>query len=132
MATRKAKTPEGAIQRSFMDLLRLRGLLCWRINSGAMKYGDNRRVFFILGPDGKPFHGFGDLLVILDGGRWMSIEVKAPGGRPTAHQLAFLEAVRVRGGVALMIHDVTTLNRVLDRLEADPWARFTIEGELQS
>lgn len=114
-------TPEGVILAACLDLLRLRGWSHWRNNTGAARYGP-RLVRF-----GIP--GAADILAIVPGsGRFCAIECKAPGGRLTAAQRAFLDAVDAAGGVAVVIRDVGWLNRVLAYLEEHPTADVALES----
>jgi hypothetical protein len=61
---------------------------------------------------GEP--GMGDYAGVLQGGRYLEIEVKKPGKRPGKHQLDRLEAVRLAGGLAFWVTDIDTLWRELD------------------
>jgi hypothetical protein len=62
--------------------------------------------------------GCSDILGILPGGRFMAVECKLPGNRPTADQQAFLDAVRTAGGLAVVVHDVAELALALGALGA--------------
>lgn len=103
---RKGQTPEGAVLSACLDYLALRGVLAWRNNTGALKV-DQRFVQF-----GKK--GSSDILGVLKGGRFLAIEAKAPGKKPTEEQQRFLDAVTAAGGLALVVDDVATL---VDALE---------------
>lgn len=122
--------PEGEIVRAILDYLALvPGVTAWRNNTGmAMLPGRGGRpqpVRF-----GKP--GLPDIIgwvrwpqVITDCShpltsnfkpmiaRFLAIEVKRPGGRPTPEQAAFLELVRKSGGVAIV---ATAVQDVIDAL----------------
>lgn len=125
--------PEREVQKQCIDLCRLRRVPVFRINAGALPDAKGRLVR--LAPA-----GFSDLLALVPGrepgqpGRWLSVEVKAPGKLKnlTPIQLAFLETIRHAGGIAICVDDVATLASVLDALDADPGARFTIHGELET
>lgn len=95
-------TPEGAVLNSILDYLRIRHVFAWRNNTGATK---------IRTPGGDRFIRYGlkgssDILGILDDGRFLAIEVKAPAGRVTQEQKDFLESIRKRGGVAFVARSV--------------------------
>lgn len=124
---RKGSTPEGVVLRSCLALLNARRdvvAMAWRNNSGCLRDASGRPVTF-----GKV--GSSDLLSIIKPlGRLGAFEVKAPGRKPTEAQRAFLEAVRDSGGVAVVISDVATLERVLDALALDWDASFTLDGEV--
>lgn len=109
-ADTKSRTPrkpsaEHAIQSAILDYLALRGILAWRINSGMVKTEAGGMVR--LAPA-----GFSDIAGIYNG-RFLAIEVKQPGKKPTAVQQAFLDAVTAAGGVAFVAH---SLDDVMDRL----------------
>lgn len=130
MATRrKAVTPEGSVLRACLDLLRFRGWPAWRFNSGSLRDPTGRPVAFLTGPDGRAYSGFSDLgAVVPRSGRWLAVEVKRPGGKPTAFQATHLDVIRSAGGVGVVVDDVAALARVLAALDADPWARFALDG----
>lgn len=46
-------------------------------------------------------------------GRFLAIETKRPGQKPTAAQLRFLGMVQEAGGLALVAHDVTEVEAAL-------------------
>jgi hypothetical protein len=123
---RRTVTPEGAILKGAVALLRARpdvvGLY-WRNNVGALRDATGRLVRFGV-------VGASDLIgAIRPIGRLIALECKVPGRKPTAAQRAYLQAVRDAGGVAVVIDDLSTLARVLDRLAADPLARLDLDGE---
>lgn len=111
---------ESSIQRGCIALLRFRGILALRINSGSIKV-DKRLIR--LAPAGTS-----DILAVLPPhGRLLAVEVKTPTGRLTLAQRAFLDAVRESGGVALVVRDVADLDRALVLLARDPHASFLDE-----
>lgn len=100
---------EQDIQRAVLQYLRVvRRWPAVRINSGALRVG-GRLVRF---NDGC---GVSDVLAVLPGGRFASIEVKRPGNKPTADQAAWLALVREAGGLALV---VTGVQDLIDQLGA--------------
>jgi hypothetical protein len=96
-----------------LQLLKLRGVLAWRNNSGAFVLGKGKgRRFFRAG-----LVGSSDILGCLPaGGRLLAVECKLPGGKLTPHQQAFLEAVRACCGVAAVVCDMKELVALLDGL----------------
>jgi hypothetical protein len=83
-------TPEGAVKKEVMEYLALRGVFCWVNNTG-------RRAGISFGKVGSS-----DILGVLDDGRFLAIELKAPKGAPTPAQLIFLAEVSMRGGLAFI------------------------------
>lgn len=73
-------TPEGAVVRSCLDYLAVRGIMAWRNNSGAThtERKDGSRGFVRFGRVGSA-----DILGVLPGGRFLAVECKAPRGYPT-------------------------------------------------
>ncbi len=102
---RKA-SPEHGIQCLILEYLALRGIPAWRINAGMVKTEAGGMVR--LAPA-----GFSDIIGIYNG-RFLAIEVKVPGKRPTAAQQAFLDAVAAAGGVAFC---ATSIDDVARRLQ---------------
>jgi hypothetical protein len=100
-----------------LQLLALRGVFAWRNNSGAICATSNgKRRFVRFG--GMP--GSADVLGVLPGGRFLGIELKKPGGKPTAKQEAFLAAVRAAGGVAWVVSSLAELEARLGEVLAAP------------
>mgnify|MGYP000883491194 CR=1 FL=1 len=105
------KPLEKDIQRVLLTYLR--SVLGWpvvRINSGGMRRG-------------KSFYRFNDTAGVSDivglippAGRFLAIEVKRPGGRPTEQQRQWLDAVRAAGGVGLVVTGLDDLRQQLREL----------------
>lgn len=90
------------ILRQCLAYLKLRGFWAWRNNAGALRDRTGRLVRF------SPV-GSGDLFALLPGGRFLSVEVKRPGGKATAAQLDWLARVAAAGGVAMVVTGVDDL-----------------------
>ena len=58
--------------------------------------------------------GVSDLIGWTDGGRFVAIEVKAPRGRLTDEQAAFIELVRRSGGLAGVARSVADARAILE------------------
>jgi hypothetical protein len=116
-ARRKPETLSKPLERDILSaclkLLSTRGIPCFRNNTGAFALGDGpSKRFFRAGTVGSS-----DILgVIPPSGRFLAIETKRPGEKPTAEQRAFLRAVQDAGGVGLVITDVRELAEALDGL----------------
>lgn len=83
------------------EYLAFQGYLVWRNNTGAMTDKTGRFIRF-----GRV--GAGDLLAV-KGGRFFSIEVKRPGGKPSPHQIQWKQDVEDHGAVALIVYSVEEL-----------------------
>ena len=86
-------TPEGAVTRAIRDVLKLAGILHWKQHQGL---GSTPGVSDIIG---------------IYQGRFLAIEVKAPGKRvkPMSRQQGFLDNVHLHGGIAIEADSVEAL-----------------------
>lgn len=103
-------TPESAVLRAVMDYLAIRGVVCWRNNTGMQtaEYNGKKRVIrYGLGV------GSSDVIGIAPGGLLLACEVKAGKNTPTDAQHAFLNRVAARGGIALWCNE-TNYTDVID------------------
>lgn len=100
---------EADIQRVILRYLAFRGVLATRVNSGAIKTEDR---FFRL--NSSP--GCSDILACHKG-RYIALEVKRPGKKPTAKQEGFLAAVRTAGGVGAVVTSVGDVERILNEID---------------
>jgi hypothetical protein len=106
---------ETDLTKACLQLLALRGVLCWRQNSGAAVFGQGKARRFVQMTRGVK--GISDILGILPpAGRFLAVECKRPGNKPTADQQGFLDAITAAGGAALVVHDVAELAAALERL----------------
>lgn len=94
------------LKRVMMEASKL-GLRVWRNNTGALRDQEGRLVRYGL------CVGSSDLIGIYKG-RFVAIEVKAPGKQPTEEQVKFLAAIRKNQGIALLIDDEKKLKSMLD------------------
>jgi len=92
--------PEAAALVEVLKALRTHPAVAWveRQNSGAVRVGGR---FVRFGWVGCP-----DVLGQLNDGRLLGVEVKAPKGRTSPEQVAFLERIRAAGGVAFVARDL--------------------------
>jgi hypothetical protein len=101
--------PEKRVLDLIIDTLRAdleRGRVAWfaRVNSGASRRGKgwvaNYRLYLHgSGPSGK---GIPDIIGQMAGGQFFAVEAKAPGEKASPEQDAFIGAVRMGGGKALV------------------------------
>lgn len=72
----------------------------WRQNTGGMmKEYQGRTSHIRFCPK-----GVSDIVGICRDGQWLAIECKRPGEKPTPEQAAFMESIRLMGGVAMISH----------------------------
>ena len=100
-------TTETDIQNLIRLALSERGIISWRNNTGALKDKDGRLIRYGMCP------GSSDIIGIMPDGRFLAIEVKKPGKKPTPEQLNFIEAIRRHGGIAGVAHGVEDLEDLL-------------------
>jgi hypothetical protein len=106
---------EAALLKACLRYLALRGVFCWRASNHAVRRRKGGREFWA-------FHGLAgvsDVLGVLprlDDGRTgvlLAVEVKAPGGRVSPAQQAFLDRVNGAGGVAVVADSLASLGAKL-------------------
>lgn len=95
---------------SCLSMLNIMGFYCWRNNTGALKDVAGRMVKF-----GKP--GSADILGVTKEGRFIAVECKTKKGKLSPLQEIFLEEVRKRGGIAVVVHSVDELLEHFDHME---------------
>lgn len=97
---------ETDLVRACIDWLKSNGCMIWRQNQGGMKMaGDGPRRFIRF----AHINGISDVIGLTPTGRFICVEAKQPGGKPTVEQEAFLAAVRANGGIALVVHSLDEL-----------------------
>lgn len=118
--------PEAEVQRAILDTLRFLGVDCWRANTGAVAAEHKGRSRFVrFGVKGQS-----DILGILPGsGRFLAIEVKRPGNRPTADQVAFLMRVNDAGGIAFWATSARTVEHAIKALLLNPNLRVEVTAD---
>lgn len=105
----RSDTTEHQVQLVIQEYLALKGIYCWRNNSGVLR---DRR--------GVPVHfgkvGSADILGIAKDGKFLAVEVKRPdmSYKPTPAQIEFLTAIRDNGGYAGIATDIEDVERILN------------------
>jgi hypothetical protein len=83
------------------------GCFVWKQNQGgAMKQNTGGKPRFVRFAHVK---GISDIIGLTPEGVFIAVEVKQPKNKPTPDQDAFLERVRVKGGIAIVAHSVGEL-----------------------
>ena len=97
------RTSEGQIQRAILDALPLLGVVAWRTQSGTRSGGRMH-----LAPSGTP-----DIVGYrIRDAKFIAIECKAPGGKPSPEQVAWLARAQASGvlcGIARGVDDVVRI-----------------------
>lgn len=103
---------ENDVVRSCLDYLQLRGVMAWRANNHGTYDQASKRFRSFRGRK-----GVADILGVLPpGGRLLAVECKAPGGKLSADQSAFLADVQARGGLPVVARSVKDLENALEDL----------------
>ena len=108
MNSRLPKPRESKVQRAIVERLSRLGVKLWRRNVGAMTDKAGNFVRFAAAGQ-SDLYGF---LPASHGARHIEIEVKRPGNKPTAAQLAWLKDMTARGAVAFWADDPGVAERV--------------------
>lgn len=96
------KEKEQDIQKAITDYLRLKRFIVFKHrNVGIFKQKTGRYIPLSFGEK-----GISDIIACSPTGRFVAIEVKKKGGRPTPEQLDFLERVRKAGGVGILAYSL--------------------------
>ena len=96
---------EHEIQSVILEYLALMKIKAWRQNTGATKIGD-RYIRF-----GKK--GISDILGILPSGKFLAVEVKREGNKPTPEQQEFIDDINRNNGLAFV---ATSLEDVMAKI----------------
>jgi hypothetical protein len=112
---------EHQIQGAIIDLIRARGGVVTRVNSGAAIFKRGNEIQVIRGAE----KGTSDLIFCYKG-IYCACEVKRPGAKPAREdQIAFLESVAEAGGVGLVAYDSMIVESVMDGIDkhakGDDW-----------
>lgn len=104
-------TPETLVLQTCLNLLHTRGIFAWRNNTGAMAVRNRgaRDRFVRFGHTGS-----GDILGVLPGGRFLSVECKAGRGIPTKAQKEFAGKINAAGGLAVVVYSAQDLAHALE------------------
>jgi len=95
---------EADIQKNVLEYLTAMGIKAWRNNSGRrgrVSYGHK---------------GSGDIIGCLPNGRFLSIEIKKPGGSESKDQINFKEEIKKNNGLAIVVKSVKEVDEKI-RLE---------------
>jgi len=101
------KVLEKDIQHTILQYLKARGIYCWIHNNVGIKKPNGQYI-----PTG--LLGISDILGIYDDGRFLSIEVKRPGGKCSEHQNLFIRNINERGGIAFKAESLEDVISKLD------------------
>lgn len=106
---------EKEIQASILEYLNYQGHFVWRNNSATFFPQIRGKTYRVQ----AGFKGSADIIGIAKDGRFIAIEVKRKGGKPTLEQTQFIQEISSRGGHALVAE---SLEQVADfmAIELEP------------
>lgn len=96
---------ESVVVAQCLEWLAVRRVFAWRNNTGATDVG-GRFIRY-----GHP--GSGDILGILPGGTFLSVECKTASGRQSKAQKLFQKMVERNGGIYVLARSVSDLERAV-------------------
>lgn len=100
---------ERDIQKQILDYLHLRGILAFKHrNVGIYKQSTGK---YIPLPFGEK--GISDILGCTKEGKFLAIEVKKEGGRPSEEQKIFLSRVSQSGGLGILAYSLDDVTKHL-------------------
>lgn len=106
----KNRRTETDLVRACLEYLAARRIMAWRNNTGAMAATHKGKTRFMR--FGAP--GSGDIFAILPGGRFCSIECKAPKGKVSESQFNWMMDVRNSGGRSIVVRSIEELVSALE------------------
>ncbi len=101
-------TPEGAVVRSVLDFLALRGIVAWRNNTTGIY--DKRRESY---RPNAGRNGVADILGCLPDGRFLAIECKAGKGKLSPAQIEFQRDIVRSDGLHIVARSIDDVIAVL-------------------
>ena len=108
-----SKPLESVVLKQCLEYLKLKGICAWRQNSGSFagEYNGKKRFVKFSGAE-----GIGDVIGVLPNGKFFSLEVKRPGGKPKPHQEEFMRMVIRNNGIAFWVDSVEQLIEKISEL----------------
>lgn len=101
----RLKQTEKQIEIQILQMLRLCNVFCWKMDRQGTfdpklkSFRTNRNPFKI--------KGVSDILGILPNGQFLAIEVKSEKGKLSKEQQAFLDNVKLNGGVGVVAKNIS-------------------------
>lgn len=110
----KIKMTEQQLVNQILGYLNYKGYYCYRQNSGVSRseYTDKKGITKTrMWRSG--IKGIADIVGISPKGKYVAIECKIEPNKPTLLQKLFLDEVRQRGGIAMVIYSLEDLEKQL-------------------
>lgn len=106
---------EGEVQNQILEYLNFKQIFNWRQNTMGVYCGKDNQGNARFRK--APTTGVSDILGVLSNGRFLAIECKRPGGKPTPEQLEFIDSVNNNGGLAFIADSLDVVMEKLDDLK---------------
>ena len=103
---------EHEIQGAIIDLIRVRGGVVTRVNSGSMIAKSGDRAYRVQLAD----KGTSDVIALYKG-VYLAIEVKGAKGKASDEQIEFLQRVSKCGGIGILAYDSVIVESVMDGID---------------
>lgn len=116
-------TPEKQVENSILEYLKMRGVFCFKVNTGGVFDPTSRR--FRKNKNKHVITGVADILGVLPNGRFLAIEVKTPNSSrsnktyATDNQKFFIANIKANGGLAFIARSVDDVKAELTQLIID-------------
>lgn len=96
-----ATVSEQDIQKSILDYLRLKKYVVFKHNSTQFGVRNGKSFAFSNGEK-----GISDIIGCSKEGRFIAVEVKKPGGKPSPEQIEFLRRIKENGGYGILAYSL--------------------------
>ena len=94
---------EQEIQKQIIDYLKIKGCLVFKHNN----FGKVRGHFY------HNTIGVSDIIGLNKNGKFIAVEVKKPGGKPSKEQIEFLEDVKNKNGIAILAESLDDIMAII-------------------
>jgi penicillin-binding protein-related factor A (putative recombinase) len=95
---------EKAIENSILSFLKFNGIFAWKVESQGTY--DAAKGIYRRKQSVHHLRGVSDIIGLLPSGRLFACEVKSEKGRLSEHQKAFLENIKLNGGIAFVARSI--------------------------
>ena len=102
-----------ALCKAVLEYCTMRQIAAWKVGASPVPLPNG-------GFRPAPTRGISDIIGVLPTGRFLAAEVKTGTGRLSPEQKEFLDRVRMNGGLALVVRDITQfINDINETQEVD-------------
>jgi len=109
-AKKTKKVSEQNIQKEIFDYLKSKNFIVFKHRNVGIFVQKTGK--YIPLPTGE--HGISDVIGCSPSGRFIAVEVKKKGGKPSDHQIEFLRRIKASGGIAILAYSLDEVRAVID------------------